>query len=195
MMLFSLFQLCVFAQKQVFMKIRFKDEFFEEQIRTLIFDLYDEEVPLTVENFYRLIEGVDIEGKHRTYKKSKFHRVIENFIIQGGDITRGDGTGSISIYNEQFKDENLKIKHKPGCLSMANSGPDSNGSQFFITVSETAWLDGRHVVFGQITPETYKYAVEISKTKTNDEDRPLFDVSIIACGDYSKKKQEIYEYL
>ena len=154
-------------------------------------ELYADTVPKTAENFRALCtgeKGVGRSGKPLHYKGSAFHRVIQGFMCQGGDFTRGNGTGGESIYGEKFADESFAGKagrHTGlGCLSMANAGPNTNGSQFFLCVAPTDWLDGKHVVFGTALPQSFAVlkAIEAVGSRSGATSQP---VVVVDCGQLS----------
>ena len=158
----------------------------DKELGRIVMRLYADVVPKTAENFRALCtgeKGVGKAGKPLHYKGCTFHRVIRDFMLQGGDFTNGDGTGGESIYGEKFADENFKLKHtRAGLLSMANAGPGTNGSQFFITTVDTPHLDGKHVVFGHVV-EGMEVVRSIENTEKGDGDRPAEDIFIEDCGE------------
>ncbi|XP_045471870.1 peptidyl-prolyl cis-trans isomerase B-like [Harmonia axyridis] len=161
--------------EQVFFDIEQDDKF----LGRIVIGLFGEIVPKTVFNF-KTIAMYGINGK--TYENSPFHRVIERFMIQGGDIVHGNGSGTISVYGKTFEDENFIIKHSgPGLVSMANTGPNTNGCQYFITTMATPWLNGQHVVFGKVVKGQDVVHV-IEHARRDVKDRPLKPIIIVRSG-------------
>ena len=153
-----------------------------EHVGRIVFQLFDDEVPKTCKNFRYLCSHGLFNKNKPSYQDTSFHRVIKDFMLQGGDITRGDGTGGYSIYGENFNDENFNLTHnQPGMLSMANAGPNTNNSQFFITTKKTPWLDNKHVVFG-IVISGFDVVKHIENLDTDGKDKPSRNVTISKCG-------------
>ncbi|XP_030843110.1 peptidyl-prolyl cis-trans isomerase H [Strongylocentrotus purpuratus] len=147
-------------------------------------ELFADVVPRTAENFRQLCTGEFKKNNMPTgYKGATFHRVIKDFMIQGGDFIKGDGTGTVSIYGSNFMDENFKLKHDgPGLLSMANSGPGTNGCQFFVTCAKCDFLDGKHVVFGKVI-DGLLVMRKIENVPTGPNNRPKIPVLVSQCGE------------
>ena len=169
---------------EVMKKVYFDIAIDGEKKGRLIMGLFGNVVPKTAENFRALCSGesgTTASGKKLHYQGSHFHRVIPQFMLQGGDFTRGNGTGGVSIYGERFNDENFELKHsRKYLLSMANSGPNSNGSQFFITTVKTPWLDGKHVVFGEVLEG--QALVDLIENHGSPSGRTIKTITILESG-------------
>ncbi|ORD96967.1 CYP1 [Hepatospora eriocheir] len=164
-----------YSNKDAKFTVEFNDGIMKVQ-EDIEIELFFDVTPKTCLNFAKLCEGVDIEGVHRSYQEIKFHRIIKDFMMQGGDIVNQNGTGSISIYGRKFNDENFEMCHSgPGYVSMANSGPNTNGSQFFITFIKTSWLDGQHVVLGKVKSKCLPVLTKINNL-AKESSAPSFPV-------------------
>lgn len=151
----------------------------------IFIELFNHIVPKTSENFRQLCCGEIIRnGKPIGYKNTTIHRIVKGFVIQGGDFVLGNGKGSYSIYGETFPDESFTVKHnKFGIISMANTGPNTNGCQFFFTLGACSWLDGKHVGFGRLVDTNSMNIIKrIEMIPVNDKSVPLSKVEILQCG-------------
>ncbi len=164
----------------VYLTVAIEDQFKDPNIGKIVIRLY-QNTPKTAHNFLSLCE-------QKKYANTKIHRVIKNFMIQSGDFTNHDGTGGYSIYGQTFEDENFTNRHdKPGLLSMANAGPNTNGSQFFITTAEASHLDNKHVVFGEVV-SGMEYVYDIENQVTNHNDEPVRKCYISDCGIFNPQE-------
>lgn len=150
----------------------------EKEIGDIMIYLYESDLPITTKNFKELCSS---KNPKFGYKNCTFHRIIKDFMLQGGDFTNHNGTGGQSIYQHKFEDENFKYKNKKGTISMANSGPDTNGSQFFINTSDNHNLDNKHVVFGEVV-EGMEVVEYLNTIKTGSKDLPETQIRINDCG-------------
>ena len=169
----------------VYMTLAVEDQFKDPNLGKIVIRLYSN-TPKTAQNFLTLCE-------QKKYANTKIHRVIKNFMIQSGDFTNQDGTGGYSIYGQTFEDENFINRHnKPGLLSMANAGPNTNGSQFFITTAEAPHLDNKHVVFGEVI-SGMEYIYDIENQVTNHNDEPVRKCFISDCGIFNRQELQTPE--
>lgn len=156
-----------------------------QEIGRIKMELFADIVPRTAENFRQLCTGeFRRDGIPIGFKGSSFHRVIKDFMVQGGDFVQNDGTGLMSIYGGKFEDENFKMRHTgPGMLSMANSGPNTNGCQFFVTCAKCDFLDGKHVVFGKVIEDGLLVVRRIENVPVGANNRPKLPIVVAQCGE------------
>lgn len=173
---------------QVYFDIKIHDDKYEEQVCRVVFELFAD-VPKTCENFRALCTG-EKDGEGLYYKGNFFHRVIPSFMMQGGDTTLGNGQGGMSIYGSKFDDEKIWYPHShKGLLSMANAGPNTNGSQFFICFAATPHLNKKHTVFGRVI-KGYSHIEKCEQVETGANDKPLKSIEVFNCGELTEKLSE-----
>ena len=178
--------------EEITKKVYFDIQIDDEDVGRMTFGLFGNTVPKTTENFRALCtgeKGIGIKEKQLWYQGSIFHRIIPNFMIQGGDFTDNNGMGGESIYGTVFNDENFLLKHSlPGYLSMANAGPNTQGSQFFITTVATPWLDGRHVVFGKLIDSNSMSILKKIEAVGQNDGTPSKTIKIIKSGEIKEEE-------